>query len=93
MPESLFAFTYDSDEMVTLTLTSEDAADFHALPRLPREEPDGFEAPDVIITDVVTGRTYMVSRFPCGADCGCAAYAEDITENWEEFLADEEAAG
>ncbi len=81
---------------VQLHLTAEDVRDFHALPPLPRPEPEDFEAPDIIVTDVVTGRTWMVSRFGLAignCQCGCAAYAEDITESWEAFLAREQAAG
>src|SRR4051794_21667406 len=31
---------------------------FNALPRLPQEIPDDFQSPSVIVTDIVTGRTY-----------------------------------
>jgi hypothetical protein len=48
-------------------------------------EPEDYEAPDVIVTDVVTGRTWTVSRFSHGPE----AYAEDITKSWEAFLAQE----
>ena len=40
-------------------------------------------------------RTWMVSRFGLAignCQCGCAAYAEDITESWEAFVAREQAA-
>ena len=72
----------------------QDVRNFHALLPLPDPEPEDFEAPDVIVTDVITGRTWMVSRFGLAignCQCGCAAYAEDITESWEAFLAAEDA--
>jgi hypothetical protein len=87
MTTTLNAVTYDAG--VTLTLRDEDAAEFYALPPLPVPEPEDFEPPDVIVTDVITGRTWMVCRFldGLGCLCGCAVYAEDITESWEAFLA------
>jgi len=75
--------TYDGATM--LHLDDEDVRDFHALPPLPKHEPEDFEAPDIIVTDAVTGRTWMVSRFSRGPE----AYAEDITESWKAFLAAE----
>ena len=93
MTHAIYAFTADPEIDLRLTLADDAAEEFHALPPLPRDTPEDFEAPDVIVTDEVTGRTYLLSRFPCGAGCGCAAYAEDITESWEAFLAAEEAAG
>ena len=88
MTTTLNAVTYDGG--VTLTLLDEDAAEFHALPPLPQPEPEDFEAPDVI----VTGRTWTVTRFGLAignCQCGCAAYAEDITQSWGAFLAEEDA--
>jgi len=94
MITTLNAVTADSG--VQLHLTAEDVRDFHALPPLPRPEPEDFKAPDIIVTDVVTGRTWMVSRFGLAigcCECGCAAYAEDITESWKASLAEEAAGG
>ena len=94
MTTPLNAVTYDAG--VQLTRHDEDAAQFHALPPLPVPEPEDFEPPDVIVTDMITGRTWMVSRFGLAigrCECGCAAYAEDITESWEAFLAEEAAGG
>jgi hypothetical protein len=93
MTTTLNAVTYDGG--VTLTLLDGDAAELHALPPLPKPEHEDFEAPSVIVTDVVSGRTLLVSRFGLTVghcQCGCAAYAEDITESWKAFVA-QEAAG
>ena len=81
------AATYDGATM--LHLDEEDVRGFNALPPLPQPESEDFEAPDVLATDVVTGRTWMVSRFAHA----CGAYAEDITESWEAFLAVEDDEG
>jgi hypothetical protein len=43
--------------------------------------PEDFEPPSVIVTDIVTGRTYWMARALCGLGCDCRAYAEDITES------------
>lgn len=48
---------YDSG-VIPLTLAPEDVEKFNALPRLPQEIPDDFQSPSVIVTDIVTGRTY-----------------------------------
>ncbi len=36
-----------------------------------------------------TGKAHWVARALCGLGCDCRAYAEDITESWEAFLAEE----
>jgi|tagenome__1003787_1003787.scaffolds.fasta_scaffold20509990_1 hypothetical protein len=92
MASTLNAVTRDSG--VTLHLSDDDVRDFHALPPLPRPEPEDFEPPSLIVTDIVTGRVWDICRFidGLGCQCGCAVYAEDITESWEAFLAEEEAA-
>jgi hypothetical protein len=84
--EPLVAFTCGGDE-VSLTLSPEDIAEFNALPQLPREMPEDFEPPTVIVTDIVAGGTYWMARAMRGT--GYAAYVEDITESWEAFLAEE----
>jgi hypothetical protein len=80
MPETIVALTYNSGA-IPLTLAPEDVEQFNMLPRLPREIPDDFEPPSVIVTDIVTGRTYWMARALCGLGCDCRAYAEDITES------------
>jgi purine nucleoside permease len=92
MPETIVALTYNSGA-IPLTLAPEDVEEFNALPRLPREIPDDFEPPSVIVTDLVTGRTYWMTRSLCGLACDCRAYVEDITEGWAAFAAKEEATG
>ncbi|HVH95289.1 MAG TPA: hypothetical protein VM688_10260 [Nocardioidaceae bacterium] len=49
--------SYDSG-VIPPTLAPEDVEKFNALPRLPQEIPDDFQSPSVIVTDIVTGRTY-----------------------------------
>jgi hypothetical protein len=78
--EPIVAFTYGGGEL-PLTLAPEDIAEFDPLPRLPQEMPEDFEPPSVIVTDIVTGRTYWMARALCGLGCDCRAYAEDITES------------
>ena len=92
MPETIVALTYNSGA-IPLTLAPEDVEQFNMLPRLPREIPDDFEPPSVIVTDIVTGRTYWMARSRCGLACDCRAYVEDITESREAFVTKEEAAG
>src|SRR3954454_4565895 len=92
MPETIVALTYNSGA-IPLTLAPEDVEEFNALPRLPREIPDAFDAPSVIVTDLVTGRTYWMTRSLCGLAGDCRAYVEDITEGWAAFAAKEEATG
>ena len=86
MPETIVALTYNSGA-IPLTLATEDAEEFHALPRLPREIPEDFQPPGIIVTDIVTGRTYWMARSLCGLSCDCRAYVEDFTKSWEEFVA------
>ena len=88
MPETIIALTYNRGA-IPVTLAPEDVAKFNALPRLPREIPDDFEPPSVIVTDVITGRIYWMARSLCGLACDCRAYVEDITESGEAFVAKE----
>jgi len=84
MPGTIVALTYNSGA-IPLTLAPEDVEEFNMLPRLPREIPDDFEPPSVIVTDIVTGRTYWMARSLCGLACDCRAYVEDITDSREAF--------
>jgi len=56
MPRTIVALL--RQRCVPLTLAPEDVEKFNALPRLPQEIPDDFQSPSVIVTDIVTGRTY-----------------------------------
>ncbi|SDY96760.1 hypothetical protein SAMN05661080_05159 [Modestobacter sp. DSM 44400] len=74
---TLTPFVPWSDDKIPLTLSADDLAKVRALPPLPIPEPEDYDAPDVIVTDTLTGQRYMVTRFPCGGGCGCALYADE----------------
>lgn len=81
---TITAVNGDTDDVatspLTLSISEADAVGIDELPRLPKPEPEDYFPPEVKVRDVVTGRAYFVSRFPCGADCDCAVYARSIGE-------------